>query len=279
MNLKFIVNDYILIWNLLFQASITESLHKLKQKIWLNYKKEYNATFHDNELILKDPKNFIPNDDTVYNIILETKEYEEIKKSTEKYRNNILKVWDDNKKKISEELNRILRFDIKSYQVLIVSDRLNVVDTKTPKDSKINTIIFGKPLEKEQPIETIILLVYEIIKKEMKNYRVEYKEIVDAVLELAILSEFSTSVSDSKHYITEDSTLKYLKKQIYPYFLMYLGVAESDFQIYQNRDNIIFNTNNYNYERQLKKLDLFGFIDFCIERQKQIIKINEIEII
>lgn len=42
MNLKFVVNDYVLIWNLLFQASISENIHKFKQKIWINYKNEYN---------------------------------------------------------------------------------------------------------------------------------------------------------------------------------------------------------------------------------------------
>ena len=63
MNLKFVVNDYVLIWNLLFQASISENIHKFKQKIWINYKNEYNKTFKDNLLILKDPKNFIPDDD------------------------------------------------------------------------------------------------------------------------------------------------------------------------------------------------------------------------
>ena len=73
MNLKFVVNDYVLIWNLLFQASISEKVHKLKQKLWINYKREYNNTYRDKEVMLKDPKNFIPNDDTIYNIVLETR--------------------------------------------------------------------------------------------------------------------------------------------------------------------------------------------------------------
>ena len=279
MNLKFVVNDYTLIWNLLFQASISESLQKLKQKIWINYKKEYNATFNDNEIILKDPKNFIPNDDTIYNIVLETKEYEVIKRNTEKYRVNLLKVWDDNKKNAISVLKQILRFDIRLYHVLVVNEKLNIIDTTTPKGAKVNTIVFGKPLDEEKPIETIIRLIYEIVKKEMRNYQEDYKDIVDAVIELAILNEFATKVSDVTHYLTGDNTLKYLKKQIYPYWLMYLGVAEADFQKYMNRDNIIFNTNGYVYEKQLKKLDLFGFVDFCIKNQKQIIKINQIEIL
>ena len=112
MNLKFVVNDYVLIWNLLFQASINERIHKLKQKLWINYKKEYNATYRDKEIMLKDPKNFIPNDDTIYNIMLETKEYEKIKKDTEKYRNQVLKIWDDNKKETTKIIKTVTKLEI-----------------------------------------------------------------------------------------------------------------------------------------------------------------------
>ena len=56
MNIKFVVNDYILVWNLLFRASISETVHKLKQKLWMNYKKEYNDTYKDKNLMLKDIK-------------------------------------------------------------------------------------------------------------------------------------------------------------------------------------------------------------------------------
>ena len=37
---------------------------------------EYNETFKDKELIMQDPKNFIPNNDIIYNIILENKNYD-----------------------------------------------------------------------------------------------------------------------------------------------------------------------------------------------------------
>ena len=75
MNTNFVVNDYVLIWNLLFGASISETIYKLKQKIWDTYKNEYNAIFRDKSQIMEDYKNFIPNDDTVYNIVLENKDY------------------------------------------------------------------------------------------------------------------------------------------------------------------------------------------------------------
>ena len=279
MNLKFIVNDYVLIWNLLFQASISENIHKLKQKIWVNYKNEYNKTFRDNLLILKDPKNFIPDDDTVYNIVLENKNYETIKKNVDKYRVNLLSIWDENKKNSIKELKDILRFDIKIYHVLVVAAQLDIVDVTEVKNSKVNTIVWGKKLDTVNPINTIINLVFEIVKKELKHYQEDYKDIVEAIIELAIINEFATRITGVTHYLTGDNTLKYLKKQIYPYWLMYLGVEKDDMIKYMGRDKIGFDIDKYTYERQLKKIDLYAFIDFCIRNQKHIVKIDELEII
>ena len=279
MNLKFIVNDYILIWNLLFQASISSEVQKLKQKLWVNYKKEYNITFKDRELILKDPKNFISNDDTIYNIFLDSKEYEHIKKATEKYRNSVLELWDGNKKIINKELKDILRFDVKLCHIYVVSDLLDIIDASFISTHSINNIILGKKIDNKDKNKLIVDLVYEIIKKQTDNFKPEYKEIVQAVIELAILNEFSTRLDNRSHYLTGDSTLSFLKRQIYPYWLMYLGADSSEMLDYMTRDKIAFDIDKYTYEKQLKKVDLLQFIDFCIRNQKYIIKINELEII
>ena len=279
MNLKFVVNDYILIWNLLFQASISENIHKVKQKIWLNYKKEYNETYKDKLLILKDPKNFIPNDDTIYNIILEIKEYEKIKKNTERFRMHLLKIWDDNKKQVIKEIKDILRFDIKIYTVFVIPDTLNIIDVNEPKDKRVNTIIWGRAIDSENYFNTIIKLIFEIVKNEMKNYKTEYSDIVKAIIEIAVLNEFATRLTGISYYLAGDSTLKFLKRQIYPYWLMYLGVEENELRKYMERDKICYDLDKYPYERQLRKLDLYEFIDFCIRNQKYIVKIDELEII
>ncbi len=279
MNLKFVVNDYVLIWNLLFQASINERVHKLKQKLWINYKKEYNNTYRDKELILKDAKNFIPNDDTIYNIVLETKEYEKIKKDTEKYRNEVLKIWDNNKKEATKILKAITRLDLKPYQILVVSEQLDIIDTTTVKDAKINTVVLGKKVTADTTMKLLVELVFQILKHEFKEYKVEYKEIVDAVVELAVLNEFPTRLTGRSHYLTGDPTLNFLKRQIYPYWLMYLGADKEDMLSFMMRDKIAFDVDKYAYEKELKKKDLLEFIDFCIRNQKYIIKINELEII
>lgn len=279
MNLKFVVNDYVLIWNLLFQASINEKVHKLKQKLWINYKKEYNNTYRDKELILKDTKNFIPNDDTIYNIVLETKEYEKIKKDTEKYRNEVLKIWDNNKKEATKIIKSITRLELKPYQILVVSEQLDIIDTTTVKDAKINTVVLGKKVTSDTSMKLLVELVFQILKHEFKEYKAEYKEIVDAVVELAVLNEFPTRLTGRSHYLTGDPTLNYLKRQIYPYWLMYLGADKEDMLSFMMRDKIAFDVDKYAYEKELKKKDLLEFIDFCIRNQKYIIKINELEII
>ena len=279
MNLKFVVNDYVLIWNLLFQASINEKVHKLKQKLWINYKKEYNNTYRDKELILKDTKNFIPNDDTIYNIVLETKEYEKIKRDTEKYRNEVLKIWDNNKKEATKIIKSITRLELKPYQILVVSEQLDIIDTTTVKDAKINTVVLGKKVTSDTSMKLLVELVFQILKHEFKEYKAEYKEIVDAVVELAVLNEFPTRLTGRSHYLTGDPTLNYLKRQIYPYWLMYLGADKEDMLSFMMRDKIAFDVDKYAYEKELKKKDLLEFIDFCIRNQKYIVKINELEII
>ena len=279
MNLKFVVNDYVLIWNLLFQASINERVHKLKQKLWINYKKEYNNTYRDKDLILKDTKNFIPNDDTIYNIVLETKEYEKIKRDTEKYRNEVLKIWDNNKKEATKIIKAITRLELKPYQILVVSEQLDIIDTTTVKDAKINTVVLGKKVTSDTSMKLLVELVFQILKHEFKEYKAEYKEIVDAVVELAVLNEFPTRLTGRSHYLTGDPTLNYLKRQIYPYWLMYLGADKEDMLSFMMRDKIAFDVDKYAYEKELKKKDLLEFIDFCIRNQKYIVKINELEII
>ena len=279
MNLKFAVNDYVLIWNLLFQASVSEEIHKLKQKLWLNYKNEYNKLYKDKELILNDPKNFIPNDDTIYNIVLETKEYEKLKKETEKYRNTILKLWDSKKKMIRKILKEDLRVEIDDYNVFIVLDSLNVVDAYDASDKKVNTVIFGKKIDINNECKTLIELIYYIVKKDIKYIYRESDEVVKSIVELAILNELPTLLDNRSYYLTGDSRLDDIKRQIYPYWLMYLGATKEKMLSYMMRDKIAFEVDNYTYERQLKKVDLLEFINFCIRNKRHIIKNSELELI
>lgn len=278
MNVKFVVNDYVLIWNLLFQASISESIYKLKQKLWVNYREEYNNTYRDKNAILEDPKNFIPNDDTIYNIMLATKDYDKLKKEAEKHRLAMMKLWDANKKKIERLVKKIIKKDLKPYTFLIVNEELNVIDLSGPSE-ETKHVILGKKIDKQDPLKAIVDIVMEIVKYEANNKETNNKEIRKALIELAVLNEFSTDLYGRSCYISGDPSLNQLKRYLYPYWLMYLGVPKDEFETFMSRDKIPFNKDQYAYEKELKKMSLEDMIDFCIRNSKYIIRVEKIEVI
>ena len=270
MKAKFILNDYTLIWTLLFQGSVKESIYKLKQKLWLNYKNEYNQAYKDKNIILSDPKNFIPNDDTVYNSILANKDYEEIKKETEKYRREVMKIWDKNHTTIDNLIKNILRKEIPEYTILTVDDELDILDTCGSSD--IRSIILGKKLDEEEPEKILCDLLMTIFNKEVKETSLNNQKIRNSIIELAVLNEFPTRLHKRSYYLKGSLDLSNLKRKIYPYWLMYLGVSKDDFLKYMMRDNIAFEVEKYTYERQFVKMDLEEFIDFCSRNKKIMFK-------
>lgn len=137
MKLTFETNDYLLTWNLLYGASISPKIHATKQKLWSAYKKQYNAGMKDKDEMLQDIKNYIPDDDTLYNLIFETDVFEILKKSAEKHRLTLMKVWDEKKKEVNQYLKEILRFPLAdNYNILVLCPEMDsVLISKTTKTS------------------------------------------------------------------------------------------------------------------------------------------------
>ena len=279
MNLNFVLNDYVLIWNLLFGASISSNIQGFKQKLWKNYRHSYNDLYKEEELILKDPKNYIPADDTIFDMVKTSDIYKEIREDTEKYRLELLHTWDKIKKDLNKNLKEILRFDIKLYHVLIVDKKLDVIGMKIPKSKRVNTITWGNRVDSDNYTLAIINIIEHIVRKELATYKSEYKDIVDAIIELAIDNELTSRTLKKSVYLRGDSSLKYLKRQLYPYFLMYLGYSKEEILNRMMEDKIIFELDKYTFERGLATVDLKTFINFCIKNQKHILKIKELEII
>ena len=98
------------------------------------------------------------------------------------------------------------------------------------------------------------------------------KDIVDVVIELAITNELYTRVSKESKYKIGKKDLRELKEKIYPYWLMYLGVKEDDFDTYMVRDNIFFDKSKYKYEKMLKTVDIYSFIAFLVKNKRSIFK-------
>ena len=275
MNVKFIVNEYTLVWYLLFQQSISVKLNNYKQKLWNNFQNEYIHLEKEKQLILKDPKNYIPDNDTIYDLIKDFDDYNDVLKETDKYKVNVLKVWDSYKSKVNKELTNILRFEIKDYNILLVNPKLNVIDLTAKGDGKTNTIVYGKRM-KTNPVEAMMELVYIILRKELKGFNEENREIVEAIVELAILNELGTRITGKSCYLIGRSEYQLLKRQIYPYFLMYLGVDRDDLVSYMRRDGIIFDQSSYTNEVKLRKINLKEFINFCINNKKIILRLDKL---
>ena len=202
-----------------------------------------------------------------------------IRKETEEYRLFLMHYYDEMKKTINNYFKDIIRFDIKMYHVLVINPRFNAVEMKTVKSRKVNTISWGMMNDQNDGELAIISIISHTLRKELKDYETDYQEIVDGVVELAIGNELATRIKGKSYYLKGDNSLKFLKKQIYPYFLMYLGSNKDEMINYMARDNIIFDVDNYTFTRGLAASNLKEFISFCIENQKYILQIEELEII
>ena len=267
MNTSFIVNDYVLIWNLLFGASISETIYKLKQKIWDTYKNEYNAIFKDKAEILKDYKNFIPNDDTIYNILLANKDYEKLRKQAEKYRREVMQLWDKNKKETEVLMKNIVRKKLAPATMFVVNKELNIIDYNDN-----NNLIVGRDIDKKEPLKILLDMNMEIVKNNVKRYKEEYEKFKKAIIELAVLNEYATRLTGRSCYQSGSPSLLSLKRWLYPYWLMYLGVPKEEFESYMMRDKIVFDSDKYAYEKELKKMNIEEFIEFCIRNQRYIVR-------
>lgn len=276
MNVEFIVNDYLLAWNLLFKPSISEDIQRLKEKLWKNYPKQYMKIERENVEILKYTNDFIPDDDTIYNFIFSTDQFKLVKKQTDKYRRFLMKIWDENQKDIQASLQELLRFKIENnYQILVVHPYLDNVEflKKNPKKN----IVWGKKEDTEDGLKAIIRILFTIIKYEINDYQSANKEIVNSVIDLLVTNEIYTRLNKKTKYQEGLPKLKFLRKQLYPFWLMYMGCDKEEMVSHMMRDQMPFELDNYTVEKELRKIDIYGFIDFCCNNQKFILRLNTLK--
>lgn len=275
MNIDFLTNDYLLAWTLLFKASICEEIQALKEKLYSTYPKQYMALEKENVEILKYNNDFIPDDDTIYNIVFDSEIFIKLKKETEKHRQFLMMNWDKYKKEININLHELLRFGIKeSYHILVVHPLLDTVEFM--KNNPKKNICWGKKDDLEDGLKTLMRIIFAIVKYEIGDHQKQNKEIVLAILDLTINNELHTKISKISKYGEGFKNLRILKRQLYPYWLMYMGADKEELVSFMMRDQIAFDFEKYPIEKGLRKVDLYGFIDFCCNNQKYIIRLDHI---
>ena len=274
MNVEFTTNDYLLAWYLLFKPSFCEEMQNLKVKLYKNYGKQYMSLEKENVEILKYNDDFIPDDDTVYNIVFESDIFQKIKKETDKHRIFLMKLWDTNQKKIKSLFKEITRTHVKDdFTIIVIHPKLDTIEFIETNPKK--NISWGKNDDVENENQTLMRILYTITKYELGTFHKENREIVSSIIDLAITNELQTRFVGTSKYSEGFKSLRTLKKHLYPYFLMYLGaVDKEDLVSYMMRDKIAFDIDKIRIEKDLKEIDLYGFIDFCCKNQKYILKTN-----
>jgi len=68
MKIDFTINEYALVWYILFQSDVNDNICNFKEKLWKIYKEQYKNTYKDRVDILIENKDFIPDNDILYNL-------------------------------------------------------------------------------------------------------------------------------------------------------------------------------------------------------------------
>ncbi len=274
MNLEVMVNDYLLAWYILYGASLSKEIDRFKKNLFTKYKKEYNFCYKDRTEILKYGKDFIPDNDILYNAVLTSSLFKTIKKETVKHRNNIERMWQDNSEIINKHINNVIRFPFpKIVHVYVIHPRFEI--TEYVKDLK--SIVWGSEKDKYDVLTIFLSLITKGLLIEADESFQNNKEILNSIIELSVVNEIGKSLSKNFSYDLGNPALKTFKRQIYPYWLMYLGYTDKEKLLNKMIDDKIgFDLEKYPLDRALKKMNLRVFIEYCIKNSRSIIKLNNI---
>ena len=271
MNLEFFVNEYLLAWYLLYSASLSKEIDKLRKSLWSKYKKEYNFCYKDKQEIIKYGKDFIPDNDTLYNEVFESEVYKSLKKETNKHKMHLVRLFENNEKIVKKCVKEVLKMDLKdSYPVYIIHPRMECMEY----NKNTGSLIWGSDKDK---YDAITMMILTIVRGMLENYDNDYKEIVDSIIELSVINEISKQLTESPCYEVGDATLRIIKRQIYPFWLMYLGIDTKEEMVSRMmEDRIAFDLDHYPIDKNMKKMSLTRFIDFCIKNNKHILKLGNV---
>ena len=276
MNIEVIVNDYLLAWYLLYGASISKEIDKFKRGLYTKYRKEYNLCYKDRNEIIKYGKDFIPDNDIIYNAVLDSALFKSLKKETVRHKMHIEKIMSQSNKEIESYVNGILKFPFpKTVHIYIVHPRLEV--TEYVKD--FNTLVWGSEKDKYDILTIMILSITKSILYVEHNDSI-YNELLAAILELSIINEIGDRMGNKNAYSLGDTNISLIRLQIYPYWLMYLGYDDKEAIL--NRmitDRIAFDITKYDIDKSLKKLSLKQFLEYCYKNRNKILSLSNIKLI
>ena len=276
MNIEVVVNDYLLAWYLLYGASISKEIDKFKKTLYTKYRKEYNLCYKDRNEIIKYGKDFIPDNDIIYNAVLESSLYKSLKKEALRHRTHIEKIMNQSSSEVDDYVNGILKFPFpKTVYFYIVHPRLEV--TEYVKD--YYTLIWGSEKDKYDVLTVMLLSITKSLLYQEHNDSI-YNELLKAVLELSIVNEIGDRMGNKNAYVLGDPNLSLIKMQLYPYWLMYLGYTDKEDTLnIMIKDRVAFDITKYEIDKSLKKFSLNKFLEYCYDNRNEILSLQNIKVI
>ena len=273
-NLEIMVNDYLLAWYILYGASLSREIDKFKKILFTKYKKEYNFCYKDRLEILKYGKDFIPDNDVLYNAVLTSSLFKSLKKETVKHRNNIEKMWESNSSEINKCITNIIRINFpKLIHVYIVHPRFEI----TEYQRELKSLTWGSEKDKYDVLTIFLSLITKGLLLDSNPDFNNNKEILNSIVELSVINEIGKSISKSFNYDLGSPVLRIIKRQIYPFWLMYLGYNDKEKILNKMIDDKIgFDLEKYPIDRSLRKMNLKSFCEYCIKNNRNILNLNNI---
>ena len=274
MNLEVMVNDYLLAWYILYGASLSKEIDRFKKNLFTKYKKEYNFCYKDRGEILKYGKDFIPDNDILYNAVISSGLFKSLKKETVKHRNNIEKMWEGYNNDINTHINNVIRLPFpKIVNIYVIHPRFEI--TEYARDLK--SLVWGSEKDKYDVLTVCLSLITKGLLLESDATFKDNKEILNSIVELSVVNEIGKSLSKSFNYDLGNPVLKIIKRQIYPYWLMYLGYTDKEKLLNKMIDDKIgFDLEKYPLDCSLRKMNLKVFTEYCIKNSRNILKLNNI---
>lgn len=274
MNIEVAVNDYLLAWYLLYGASLSKEIDKFKRNLYTKYKKEYNYCYKDRGEIIKYGRDFIPDNDILYNAVLSSNLFMTLKKETIKHKNQIEKLWENNCKEINSHINAVLRIPFpKVINLYIIHPRLEI----TEYISEHKSMVWGSEKDKYDVLTMMLTIITNGLLLENNSDFCDKKDIVESIVELSIINEIGKRITKKHTYDLGNQVYKLIKRQIYPFWLMYLGYIEKeDILDKMVEDRIGFDLDKYPIDSSISKMNIKSFTEYCIKNSRHILNLNNI---
>ncbi len=190
-------------------------------------------------------------------------------KELQDYAQKVIDYWEMNKAYTEKYMKEVLKTDIDISLIVYISHPY----IREGRSFQNGIIAFGHYDGLEDPDYNYIYIFHESMHEVMPNDYIKWtKEQIDInheVIELTSDYELYSRRTKQSKFTQGHPRLKEIRKQIYPYWLLYLGLTEDEIKQRMDFDNNHFDIEAYiEYKEDLSDMNIYEFRDFCFEHIK-----------